>query len=97
MQIIQHEKSDIAVGQFVQAEIKGVRILNVFVVPRDRVRNESIWVIDNFMKLYNRPVEILRFEKEFAIIGEGIQDGDRLLTSRVSSLINGITVTFDLE
>tara|TARA_B100000945_G_C20410436_1_gene612253 strand:+ start:982 stop:2115 length:1134 start_codon:yes stop_codon:yes gene_type:complete len=90
-------KSNIAVGQFVQAEIKGVRILNVFVVPRDRVRKESIWVIDNFMKLYNRPVEILRFEKEFAIIGEGIQDGDRLLTSRVSSLINGITVTFDLE
>ena len=49
------------------------------------------------MILYSRPVEVLRYENEFALIDEGIEAGDRLLTSRLSSLVNGLKVTFDLN
>ena len=87
----------IAVGQFVQAIIYGIEIPDVVVLPRTAVRDEGVWVVDTSMILYNRPVEVLRYENEFALIGEGIETGDRLLTSRLSSLVNGLKVTFDLN
>ena len=87
----------IAVGQFVQATIYGIEIPDVVVLPRTAVRDEGVWVVDTSMILYNRPVEVLRYENEFALIGEGIETGDRLLTSRLSSLVNGLKVTFDLN
>ena len=45
----------------------------------------------------NRPINVIRYENEFALVGEGIENGDRLLTSRLSSLINGQKVTFSLK
>ena len=87
----------IAVGQFVQANIYGIEIQDVVVLPRAAVRDERVWVVDTSLILYNRPVEVLRYENEFALIGEGIETGDRLLTSRLSSLVNGLKVTFDLN
>ena len=87
----------IAVGQFVEAIIYGIEIPDVVVIPRTAVRDGGVWVVDTSMILYNRPVEVLRYENEFALIGEGIETGDRLLTSRLSSLVNGLKVTFDLN
>jgi len=89
--------NNIVVGQFVQAIIYGNEISDVTILPRSSVRNESIWVIDKDLKLFNRPVEIVRFESEFALVGEGLEKGDRLLTSRLSSLVNGLQVTFELN
>ena len=87
----------IAVGQFVQATIYGIEIPEIVVLPRTAVRDEGVWVVDTSMILYNRPVDVLRYENEFALISEGIEPGDRLLTSRLSSLINGLKVTFELN
>lgn len=87
----------IAVGQFVQATIYGIEIPEIVVLPRTAVRDEGVWVVDTSMILYNRPVDVLRYENEFALIGEGIEPGDRLLTSRLSSLVNGLKVTFELN
>jgi len=87
----------LAVGQFVQAKISGTNISNISILPRSSVRNESVWVVDNQMSMQNRLVEVLRNEDEFALIGEGFELGDRLLTSRVSSLVNGLRVTLELK
>jgi RND family efflux transporter MFP subunit len=87
----------IAVGQFLQATISGIDIENVTVLPRTAVRDGSVWVVDQELTLYKRSVETLRFENEFALIGEGLEKGDRLLTSRLSSLVNGLKVTFELN
>ena len=87
----------IAVGQFVQATIYGIEIPEIVVLPRTAVRDEGVWIVDTSMILYNRPVDVLRYENEFALIGEGIETGDRLLTSRLSSLVNGLKVTFELN
>ena len=87
----------ILVGQYIQATIFGMEIDNIFILPRNNVRNESVWVVDSQMELMNRAVDIIRFEGEFALIGEGIEEGDRLLQSRLSSLINGQKVTYTLK
>ena len=91
------KSSPIAVGQFVEAVIYGIQIPDVVVLPRTTVRDGGVWVVDTSMILYNRPVEVLRYENEFALIDEGIETGDRLLTSRLSSLVNGLKVKFDLN
>ena len=91
------KSNPIAVGQFVEAIIYGIEIPDVVVLPRTTVRDGGVWVVDTSMILYNRPVEVLRYENEFALIDEGIETGDRLLTSRLSSLVNGLKVEFDLN
>ena len=90
-------KNLILVGQYIQATIFGMEMDNIFLLPRNNVRNESVWVVNSQMELTNRAVDIVRFEGEFALIGEGIEKGDRLLKSRLSSLINGQKVTYTLK
>ena len=85
----------LAVGQFVEATISGIELNDITVIPRTAVRDESVWVVDQDLRLRNRPVEIIRYEDAFALIGEGFERGDRLLTSRLSSLVNGQQVKFD--
>ena len=87
----------LAVGQFVQANIFGIEISDIFILPRSSVRNESVWVVDRLMLMRNRSVKVLRNEGDFALIGEGFEPGDRLLISRVSSLVNGLKVTLELK
>jgi RND family efflux transporter MFP subunit len=87
----------LAVGQFVQAKISGIELNKVSVLPRSSVRNETVWVVDEAMTMQNRSVEIIRNESEFTLIGEGFEPGDKLLTSRVSSLVNGLKVTLKLR
>ena len=87
----------LAVGQFVQAEILGIELNKISVLPRSSVRNETVWVVDEQMTMQNRSVEVIRNESEFALIREGFEIGDKLLTSRVSSLVNGLKVTLELR
>ena len=90
-------KNLILVGQYIQATIFGTEIDNIYIIPRNSVRNESVWVVNSKMELANRAVDVIRYEAEFALVGEGIEKGDRLLQSRLSSLINGQKVTYSLR
>ena len=87
----------ILVGQYIQATIFGTEIDDIYVLPRNSVRNESVWVVNSKMELANRAVDVVRYEGEFALVSEGIEKGDRLLQSRLSSLINGQKVTYTLK
>ena len=85
------------VGQYMQASISGIQIEKVFVMPRNNIRNESVWVVNSQMELMNRVVGVVRYENEYALIDEGIEKGDRLLQSRLSSLVNGQKVTYQIN
>ena len=87
----------VLVGQYAQATISGMRIEDVYVVPRNNIRNQSLWIVNSNKELMNRPVSVLRYENEYALVNEGIEKGDRLLLSRISSLINGQKVTFSIN
>ncbi|GIS53202.1 hypothetical protein Ct9H90mP29_02440 [bacterium] len=88
----------VLVGQYVQATIYGTKVNNVWVIPRNNIRNDFLWVVDSNMEnLKKRPVNVLRYENEYALVSEGIEKGDRLLLSRLSSLINGQKVTYSID
>jgi multidrug efflux pump subunit AcrA (membrane-fusion protein) len=90
-------QTPLAIGQYVSAAITGIEIENISLIPRTLVRNKSVWVIDDNKVLRKRNVEILRFENENAFIGNGFAIGDRLLITRLSSLVDGFKVTYDLD
>ena len=87
----------VLVGQYAQATSFGTKVYDVYGIPRNNIRNQALWVVDSNMELMNRPVNVLRYENEYALVDEGIEEGDRLMLSRLSSLINGQKVTYSIN
>ena len=87
----------LSIGQFVEAEIYGKTLFNTFKVPRNKIRNNQVWVIDKENFLRRRVVEILRYENEYVFISKGFLPLDNLLSSRISNPIDGLLVTMELN
>ena len=92
---IKNENSDLilAKGEYVEAQIYGSTISNSYKIPRNKVRNEKVWVIDGKNFLRQRKVEIIRYEEDNVITRNGFIDLDHLLVSRMSSPIDGLQVS----
>jgi RND family efflux transporter MFP subunit len=86
----------LAVGLFVEAEIQGRRVENVFVLPRTALRSdggdELVYVVDSEDRLRFRRVEVLRIEREEIVIGGGLASGDRICVSPMLAAVNGMLV-----
>lgn len=78
-------------GEYVRVEIEGPELHDVIVVPRAAIREGSrVWVKDAGNQLEVRPVEIVLSRKETVLIGQGLQDGDEIITSQVPAAIPGL-------
>ncbi|GBD97332.1 MAG TPA: efflux RND transporter periplasmic adaptor subunit [Nitrospirae bacterium] len=81
----------LAAGTFVDVQIKGRMLKDVFVVPRTALRdNSTVWVMDSEKKLRIKKVAPLRMEKDEAIIADGIEDGDMIIRTNISGAANGM-------
>jgi len=87
------ERPPLAVGLFVEAEIRG-RIANeVAVLPRRVLRGSTrVWVIDAEDRLRARTVEVLRAERERVIVSAGLEAGERVLVSALDTPVDGMLV-----
>ena len=88
---ISDANSGFKVGMFVNAEINGLSFPGVTVVPRSAVKDNMIWVVID-EKLRRKSVEVIRFEKDFAFISDGLNKNDRILITRLSSYVDGMPV-----
>ena len=88
---ISNANSRFKVGMFVNAEINGLSFPGVTVVPRSAVKDNMIWVVID-EKLRKKSVEVIRFEKDFAFISDGLNKNDRILITRLSSYVDGMPV-----
>ena len=79
------------VGMFVNAEINGLSYPGITIVPRSAVKDNMIWVVID-EKLRRKSVEVIRFEKDFAFISDGLNKNDRILITRLSSYVDGMPV-----
>ncbi len=82
----------LAVGMFVEAEIRGKRSGPVVVLPRSVIRgaNDVLVVADDV--LFFRKVEFLREERDRVLITAGLEDGDRVVTSPLEGAVSGMRV-----
>ena len=83
----------LAVGLFVEAEIIGHLVNNIFVLPRSALQpNEQIYVVGNDNRLQFRDVTILRSVDENIYITDGIRPGELLCLSPVNNAVPGMLV-----
>jgi len=83
----------LAVGLFVKAEIEGLSVDRAFVVPRDALREgDRIYIVDAEDRIRFRDVAVLRTERENVILGAGLAAGDRVCTSPLEAVIDGMRV-----
>ena len=83
----------LAVGLFVEAEIEGQSVDQAFVIPRDALRpGDRVYIVDAQDQIQFRDVEVLRTERENVILGAGLAKGDRVCTSPLEAVIEGMRV-----
>lgn len=78
---------------FVQADIAGKAIDNVFELPLVAMNaSQEVLLVDDQQKLHIRRVEVLRNEVDRVLIKAGLNAGDRLVTSGINVPVEGMTV-----
>lgn len=81
------------VGLFVHAKIEGRLIENAVVIPRSAVRDQNqVLIVNADNRLSFRDVNILRFERESAVISAGLAEGERVCTSFLAVAVEGMPV-----
>ena len=87
------QQTPLAVGLFVEAEIEGRTVDNVFQLPRSALRNEdNVLIVDADNRLRRRKVDVLRTDFKSALISSGLQAGDRVCVSPVEAFVDGLLV-----
>ena len=86
-------KPPLVAGLFVTVEIQGRTLENAAVIPRSALRDASIvWVVDEQGQLVFRQVDIARLGTNQAILRKGLEDGDRVVTSGLKAVTDGMKV-----
>ena len=81
---------ELRMGTFVRASIQGLRADNVVVLPRSVLRGGNTIVVANSSnQLEIRQVEVVRAEPRFIYISEGIEGGERVVTTSLDAPIPG--------
>ena len=88
-----NQDTPLVVGLFVEAEITGRTVQNVFRLPRSALRNQNeMLIIDDSNRLRLRSVAVLQTDFDSVYIAEGVQAGERICTSPVETFIDGLLV-----
>ncbi|HUH38160.1 MAG TPA: efflux RND transporter periplasmic adaptor subunit [Spongiibacteraceae bacterium] len=91
------ERPPLIVGLFVSADIQGRRVNDVYVLPREAMRDrERLLVVDADNRLRYRQVSVLRFDHEEVLIDAGLAPGDRVCVSALQVAVDGMRVDPEL-
>ncbi len=83
----------LSIGSFVNATLQGVSAQGVFALPHSAVRSSNqVMVMDQEQRLRTRTVNVLRTDKDFVYIDEGIRNGEQIIVSPVPVPIEGMRV-----
>ena len=90
-------QAPLAVGLFVEAEIAGPVAQDVLVVPRGALRDRrNVLIVDSEDRLQLLPVELLRLERDNALIRAQLDEGARICISQVDTFVPGMRVKPEL-
>lgn len=84
----------LAVGLFVKARIAGRQLGAAYVVPRAALRpSDQVFVVTKDDKLSIRNVAVLSSDEKRAVLRDGVEEGELVVTSPITSPIDGLAVT----
>lgn len=85
-----HAELPLQLGMFVDVELQGITIKNVFAVPRSAIRDDNaVWLVDNNFRLHMQPITVVRKESQLVVI-TGITSEDNVITSAISGAAEGM-------
>lgn len=80
-------------GLFLNAKINGKKIKNIYAIPRRALYgDDKIIIVDSDSKVSFREVVVIRTERDRVIIRDGIIEGERIATTPIPNVINGMEV-----
>ncbi|MDP6827710.1 MAG: efflux RND transporter periplasmic adaptor subunit [Pseudomonadales bacterium] len=87
------QTAPLSVGLFVNADIEGLTVEDIVVMPREALRNGNrVLVVDRDNKLRFRSIEPLRFYRDDVLIKSGLRAGERVCVSPLQTPIDGMSV-----
>ncbi len=87
------DRPPLAVGLFVNARIQGRVVHDVVVLPRSALHGQSeVVLVDEANRLRPRRVELLRRDDETVVLRAGVEGGERVCTSPLSLVVDGMQV-----
>ena len=80
-------------GSYVRVEIDGKILPHASAIERDLIRDgNQLWIMDEQGRLDIRQVEIAFRGQNHVLITGGVSDGERLITTNLSSPVQGMTL-----
>lgn len=83
------ETPELTIGEFLDVEIEGDELEDVIRLDRDYVReDETVWVMED-KSLQIHSVDIIMQDADYAYIAEGLEAGDKVVTTTLSTVSEG--------
>ncbi len=91
-------RTPLRIGQFVEANIAGRVLENVFVLPRSAVREDrEVLLVNKDNQLERREVTVAWADEQTAAISGGLEAGAVLVTTPLSTVTNGTPVRATID
>ena len=89
------QKSDssppLLIGSYVRVEIQGSELTDIIGMKREYLHNgNQIWLMDEDNQLEIRTVEIEFSSKDMVYIRDGVQTGEKIVTTNITTPVNGM-------
>jgi RND family efflux transporter MFP subunit len=90
---IEDTKPILPIGLFVEAEISGKKLVDVFMIPNNALTpGGELLVLNQDNALEIRPIKIITKMKDYILVKEGMKAGERVVVSKLSIATNGMLV-----
>lgn len=90
---IETDKPNLPIGLFVEAQIDGIILKDIFSIPINAIsENNEVYIVNNDNELVSRQLSILKKYSNFVIVKDGLKAGERIVISKLSTASNGIKV-----
>lgn len=84
----------LTVGMYVNAEIMGILVPDLVVVPRQVLRNQNqLLLVDKKNRIHFRNVEIYRIDGENVYISSGIKENELICLSQILTVVENMEVS----
>ncbi len=87
------DRPPLAVGMFVEAELRGHIARDVAVLPREALHaGDVVWTVDEEDRLHFRDVNVFRAQGDQVLISSGLVQGERVCLSSLEAATDGMRV-----
>ena len=92
-EFLEENQTTLPIGLFVEAEINGKFLENVFIVPNvSLTTNNEVLIVDRNNQNEMRKIVVLKKLKDSVIIKDGLSIGERIIVSKLNIVTAGMDV-----